>query len=372
MKNKTIRLLLLTLLPGCLVVSFVIITRFRESPKNTLLLNEVWIFQAGERVISTPILIDDQIIFQTANKIYSINAVDGSAIWEIAARASDITMLEKPLIGNSKLLVSEEQGNSIGIYSTKTGKKIWSVDGQLNFINALEIVDNVMIVARHDGDLVVYDLTSRKKLWDDPLPPRSGTPVAVNKDLVILGAEDVLRVYGLKDGSILNAKSFGESFVGELLLSGSNIFVSYAHNGDYSVSSLQLDSLNEKWVFHAGEEISYPYLSIAGDQLSVFNQNLILLDVNSGSVLWKDDSQKYYSAPAFHENSLFFISVKQMFSNNKEMCKIEMTKDAMKDCTLVDRTGRLVTSQSYLLGPLATDSLLIVPRGSEIVAFTMP
>ena len=376
MKHKTVILLLSAVFLGSLIAIFAATTGSRESASNTLPLNEVWTFQTDDRILSTPIEIDDQIILRTADKIYSISAVNGSLNWEIPARASDITInvnhLGKPIVGNSKFLISEERDNSVGIYSTKTGEELWTVEGQLNFINALEIVDDVMIVARHDGNLVVYDLTSHQKLWEVALPPRSPTPVAVNQNLVIIGMGDTLRVYGLKDGSLLNEITYNEALIIEIALSRSNIFVSVADDGNYSVYSLQVESLNENWVYNAGEEISHTYLSATMDQLSVFNQKLISLDANSGNVVWKDDSQQYYSAPAFHENNLFFISVHQMFSNNKELCKVEIREGAIKDCSLVESTGGLITSQGYLLGLLATNDLLIIPRGSDVVAFRMP
>lgn len=378
MKNKTIGLLLPIAFLTCLIVVLAVFTtRLREPSTNTLPLNVVWTFQADDRILVTPILIDDQIIFRTADKVYSISAVNGSINWEIAARASDIAInvnnTGKPLVGNSEFLVSEEKDNSIGVYSTKTGERIWAVEGQINSINAPpEVINNIMAIARHDGNLVIYDLISHQKLWEVALPPRSSTPIAANPDLVIVGMGDILRVYSLKDGTLLNEKAYDESLIIEIALSGSNIFVGIADNGNYSVASLQLDSLNENWVFHAGEEISHPYLSGTIHYLSVFNQNFILLDVNNGNVVWKDNSQKYYSAPAFHENNLFFISVQQIFDNNKNLCEMEIRENTIKDCSLVQSTGRLITSQSYLPGPIAVNDLLIVPRGSDVVAFAMP
>lgn len=376
MKNKIVRLLFPIVLLGCFVAILAALTRSAETSSDTLPLREVWTFQADDRILATPILIEDQIIFRTADKIYSVSAVNGSMNWEISARASDITInvnhIGKPLVGNSKFLISEEQENSISIYSTEIGEKIWIVPGQVNFINALEIVDDVMIVARHDGNLVVYDLTSHQNLWEVALPPRSGTPIAANTDFVVLGAEDVLRVYGLKDGSLLNEKAYDESLIGEIALSGSNIFVSHAkEGGDWTISSLQLDSLDVNWMFHVGK-VDHPYLSGTSDRLSLFNQSLTLLDKESGNVVWMDDSQKYYSEPAFHENSLFFISVQRKFGKNKKICKVEIRNDAMKACSIADSTGRRITSPSYLLGPLATNDLLIIPRDSVIAAFTMP
>jgi outer membrane protein assembly factor BamB len=376
MKYKTVKLLLPIVCLGFFVAILVAFARSAKSSSDKLPLNEVWTFQADGRILATPILIDHQIIFRTADKIYSVNAINGGANWEITARASDITinvnLIGKPIVGNSKFLVSEEQNNSIGIYSTKTGEKIWTVEGQVNFINALEVVDDSMIVARHDGNLIVYDLTSYQNLWEVALPARSPTPLAANTELVILGAKNDLRIYDLKDGRLLNTKTYDASSIWDIALSESNVFVNYAkEGGDESISSLRLDSLDENWVFHAGEYTA-PNLSLAGDHLSLFNKALILLDSNTGNVVWRDDSQKYYSEPAFHGNNLFFISVQRMFDNNKEMCKVEIREDTIKDCSLVDSTGRLVTAQSYLLGPLATNDVLIVPQDSTIAAFTIP
>jgi outer membrane protein assembly factor BamB len=318
-------------------------------------------------------LIGDQIIFRTADKIYSISAVNGGTNWEISARASDITInvnhLGKPIVGNSEFLVSEEQNNSIGIYSTNTGKKIWNVDGQVNFVYAIEIVDEVMIVARHDGNLVVYDLTSHQELWEAALPPRSYVSIAANTDLVILGVASALRIYGLRDGRLLNEKTYHSSVIGDIVLSGSNLFVSYVNNGSWNISSLQRDSLDENWVFHAGE-IPDIHLSGTIDRLNVFDQTLLLLDTNDGNVIWKDDTQEYYSAPTFHENSLFFISRQGIFDKN--LCKVEIREGAMEDCSVMKSTGMLFNFQGHLLGPLTANELLIVPRGSEIVAFAMP
>jgi outer membrane protein assembly factor BamB len=374
MKNKTIGLILPILFLGFFGAILVAITRSTESSNDRLPLNEVWAFQADDGILATPILIDDQIIFRTADKIYSISAMNGSMNWEAAARASDITInvniIGKPILGNSRFLVSEEQDNSIGIYSTKIGEKLWTVAGQVNDINALEVVDNMMIVARHDGSLVVYDLISRQELWDVVLPPRSPTPVAANTDYVILGAGHALRIYDLRDGSPLNEKTYDTSIIWEIALSESNIFVNHTKDGgDESISSLQLDSLDENWVVHAGK-IADPHLSVTSDYLNVFNQTLILLDTNSGNVVWEDNTREYYSSPAFHNNSLFFISTQGLF--DKKICKVEIREGAMEDCSVLDNTGLIFNSQRHLLGPLVANDLLIVTQDSEIVAYTIP
>lgn len=371
MKNKTVGLLLPIAFLGYLITIFVAITTgARESSRNTSPLNEVWTFQADGRVLATPILIDDQIIFRTKHKIFSISAVDGSKYWEITASASNMMLNTKPLVGNSKFLISEEQNDSISVYSTKSGERLWFIGHQPNSINTpVELVDDIMVVATHDGDLAVYDLTSQHELWKVALPMRVPTPIAANSDLVISGAENVLRVYNLKDGHLLNEKSFGEldkSFVVEILLSESNIFVSSASNGNYSISSLQLDTLKENWVFYAGKEISHPYLSGTIAHLSLFNQNMILLDTNDGNDIWRDFGEQSYSSPAFHEDNMFFIFV----DSNRKLCKVEIKEGAIKDCFVVDNIGNLF--QSYVPGPLATSDLLILPRGSDVVALTMP
>jgi outer membrane protein assembly factor BamB len=383
MKNKTTGLLLSIILLATFAAIFVAVKYFARSSNGKLpllSLNEAWSFQADDPIVSTPILIDNQIIFRTADNIYSLNTIDGKMNWEIAARASEMTInmdfIRKPIVGNSKLVISEEQENSISIYATKTGEKIWTIEGQANMINApLEIVDDIMVVTRHDGNLVVYDLTSRQKLWEVALPPRSSTPIAANSDVVIVGMGDVLRVYGLKDGKLLNEKTYVESTIVEIALSGSNIFISYGKNrGDWSISLLQLDSLDENWVFHAGKIVDHD-LSVTSNHLSVFGDALLLLDTNSGNILWKDDAQRLYSAPAFHENSLFFIStpVGGMFVKDKyrEICKVEIGEDEMEDCSVLSSAG-MSFSRPRLLGPLVMNDLLIVSRDSEVTAFTLP
>jgi len=373
MKNKTIILLLAFVCLGFFVAILVALARSAESSSDKLPFDEVWTFQADDRILATPVLVDDQIIFRTADKIYSINALNGSVNWEIASRASSTTinvnLLGKPLVANSKFLLSEEQDNSIGTYSTKTGEKLWTVEGQINDINALELMDDVMIVARHDGNLVVYDLTSHEKLWEVALPSRSPTPVAANTEFVISGAWHALRIYDLKDGRLINQKIYDTSSIWEIVLSGANIFVNHTKDGgDESISSLQLDSLDENWTFHAGK-ITDPHLSLTGDYLGVFNETLLVLDPSSGNVLWEDDTNAKYSKPAFHENSVFFISPQGWF-DKKKICKAEISKGMMADCFTIGPPK--VRSYLRLLGPLVTNDLLIVPQDSGIAAFTIP
>ena len=353
--------------------ALVALARSAETSRAKLPFDEVWTFQADDHILAMPILFDNQLLFRTADKIYSISALDGSLNWEIDSRASfttiSVNLLGTPLVANSKFLLAEEQDNSVSIYATKTGEKLWTVDGQINDINALELVDDVMIVARHDGDLVVYDLTSHEQLWDVVLPSRAPTPIAVNTEFVILGAWDALRIYSLKDGRLINEKIYDTSSIWELALRGSNIFVSTAKDGgDWSISSLQTDSLDENWVFHAGK-ITHPYLSVTNEYLGVFNETLLVLDPNSGNVLWDDDTNKDYSRLAFHGNSVFFISSQGLFEKRK-ICKAEISKDMPAECfTLV--TSEMGPSLP-LLGPVVTNDLLIVPQDSTIAAFTIP
>jgi hypothetical protein len=120
MKNKTTGLLLSIILLATFAAIFVAVKYFARSSNGKLpllSLNEAWSFQADDPIVSTPILIDNQIIFRTADNIYSLNTIDGKMNWEIAARASEMTInmdfIRKPIVGNSKLVISEEQENSI-------------------------------------------------------------------------------------------------------------------------------------------------------------------------------------------------------------------------------------------------------------------
>ncbi len=373
MKTKPIKLLLLIIFLGSFAIVLVTTGRFTEQSGTGLPLQRVWTFKAGNPIVATPIQIGDQIIFRTVNKIYSIDSVDGSMNWEIAARASNITanvnLIKKPIVGNSNFLVSEEENNSISVYSTKTGGKIWGVSGQVNSINGIEIVGDVMIVATHDADLVVYDLTSRQKLWGVALPARTGTPVGIGADFIVLGARNALRVYSLKEGRLLNEKTYDMSSIGEIELSKSSIFITYAKNGDWSISSLQWDSLDENWTFHGGE-ITHPYLFGTNDSLVIFNKALTLLDINSGKVLWQDNAQEYYSPPAFHENSVFFVSMQGLF--DKRVCRVQLKKSPVKACSSLENNGMSLNPMRSLLGPLTTDELLIIAHDSEIFAFKIP
>lgn len=373
MKNNAIKLLLAIACIGFFVAIFVALARSAESSNDKLPFEEVWTFQSDDSILATPVLIDDQIIFRTADKIYSISALNGSVNWEIASRASSTTinvnLLGKPIIGNSKFLLSEEQDNGVGIYSTRTGKKLWTVEGQINDINALELVDNVMIVARHDGNLVVYNLTSHEKLWEVVLHPRAPSPVAVNAEFVILGAWNALRVYGLKDGRLMDEKIYDASIVWEIELSGSSIFVNHTKDGgDESVSSLQLGSLDENWTFHVGKTTD-PHLSLTDDYLGFFNETLLVIDPNNGNVLWEDDTNARYSEPAFHENSVFFMPRQGLF-DRQIICKAEIREGMTADCFTIGTPNMKLNLP--LLGPLVTDDLLIVPQDSAIAAFRIP
>lgn len=374
MKNSTIKLLLPIVFVGCFLVVLVALVFSGESSSDTLPLKEVWTYQAVDRIIATPILIDDQVIFRTANTIYSISVANGSMNWEITSEASVTTINAsfhgKPVVGNSEFLLSEEQNNSIGIYSTETGDRKWTVAGEVNFINTpIEIVDDIMIVARHDGNLVVYDLTAQQKLWEVALPPRAPTPIVATTDFVVLGAMDALRVYSLEEGSLVNEKTFDEFLIGEIALNNSNIFISYTkEGGDWTASSLQINSLNENWMFHAGK-ITHPYFSVGDDYLGLFNETLLLLDPNTGNVLWEDSTNDQYSEPAFHENSVFFISSQGLF-DKKKICEAEISKGMIADCFAMGTAE--VRPSSSLLGPLVANNLLIIPQDSKITAFALP
>jgi ABC-type arginine/histidine transport system permease subunit len=70
MKYKTVKLLLPIVCLGFFVAILVAFARSAKSSSDKLPLNEVWTFQADGRILATPILIDHQIIFRTADKIY--------------------------------------------------------------------------------------------------------------------------------------------------------------------------------------------------------------------------------------------------------------------------------------------------------------
>jgi outer membrane protein assembly factor BamB len=358
----------------CVIITCLVLYETASKPQGISLDKDVaWRVETDTPLIITPILIDDNLIIRTHDEIISLDNSSGKIYWETQSNAYskliDDYAIPRQLTGNSQYLIVGEASNSIGVYSTETGSSWWKFATDIDFINNIQIIDNIMLIARHDHDLAAYDLDSKRKVWDTTVPGPTNLSIAANTNVVVLAAGQLLQVYDLQSGKLLEAVSYPDAILGEVILDGTTLFLVYnPEEGEgLSVDSLQLDSLEKNWTYH--EDLSVQsYLHVIDRQLYLYDKALVSLDKSTGALLWKEDTQVFYSKPVAYSDDLYFISIGSGLDKN--LCSVKVTSGKLVECTTVGK-ARLFGSANDIVASLVVDSMLIVSNDTEVVAYQL-
>lgn len=334
---------------------------------------DVWRFETDAPIITTPILVNQDIVVRTDDQIIVLDKNSGKMRWQVQSDAYnklvDDYAIPRQITGNSQYLIVGEESNSIGIYSMETGSSLWKVATDINFINSIQIIDNIMLIARHDHDLAAYDLDSKRKIWDTTVPGPTNLSIAANTNVVALAAGQSLQVYDLQSGKLLEAVSYPDVILGEGILDGSTLFLVFnPEEGEgLSIDSLQLDSLKKNWTYHAGLP-AQSYIHVIDHQLYLYDETLVSLDKTKGALLWKEDTQIFYSKPVAYGDNLYFMAIGRGLDKN--LCTIRIASGKLEDCTTIGK-ARLSGAAKDIIALLVINNMLIVSNDTEVVAYQL-
>lgn len=162
-----------------------------------------WIYNSDANVISTPAVINDQVVFGNQNgTVTALSLKTGKELWKFKTGGS---IFSSPAVHDDKIVFGSADGNVYCI--NNKGKDIWKFKTGAAVLGCPKIENNVVYIGGSDHHFRAIDLNTGKEKWsfnglDGPVV---STPV-IYKDDIIFGAWDTY-LYSLnKNTGALNWK----------------------------------------------------------------------------------------------------------------------------------------------------------------------
>lgn len=252
----------------------------------------MWIFQAAERIIAAPVVVQDKwIIVRTAKGIYWLDA-EGMPLQRVEVSGSTCLNCfnSPPVLCGEWLLVPEGRHALSAFFSM--GALAWRVipspgpyGGYIPSNAPVESIacgEGIAYAARYNWDLTAYELLTGNVLWESSVPDRSTLSLATDGRIVYLGANIYIKAYDGFSGDLIWSEKMG-TFVRSIQLVGKTLYV-----GLFKAPflAIDVDTRSIRWQadFPAGE---YPFL-IDGNIIYITNQeHLAAISREDGQVLWQ-------------------------------------------------------------------------------------
>jgi outer membrane protein assembly factor BamB len=335
----------------------------------------VWVYQADDRIVSTPVIQDSLVFLRTPKSIIALDPANGKQVWRVDSHIpmqlneGDLTIA--PVVNEDYLVVAEE-GSGLGVFSNRTGQLEWRTPGNKTFdktpligsIEAYAIAGDKLFVARNSTFLAAYDLNSGDILWGRRVPNKAILDVETDGDVVYLSASETLQGIDPSTGEVLWERDFA-SIITNILLDGNTLYVLLPF-GSESLVALDLNTLQEIWSIASTEFNDEELRTIlpAGDVLYFGGDRLYALSEGNGSKIWESEETGPLEQPLVIDNKVI------VRNKDKELFLFEAGSG--------ERIGSLgvrintLQQRSPERSPAAFGDLLIVPFGDRRVFAYQP
>lgn len=94
--------------------------------------NPVWVYEAEDRIVSTPVIQDSLVFLRTPKSIIALDPSNGEQVWRVDShipmRLNEGDLTIAPVVNEDYLVVAED-GSGLGVFSTKTAQLEWRTPG---------------------------------------------------------------------------------------------------------------------------------------------------------------------------------------------------------------------------------------------------
>ncbi len=323
----------------------------------------VWVFEAQERVVNTPVVQDGRVFVRTEKAIYALDAQDGTLIWRSDYPAKPD--VDFPQIALGDVLVVPGGKRSVVAYSPDNGKILWEDHipqsiGQFP-VEAITFLGDLVYVARFNSSLVAYGQNDGHIYWEESAPSRTSLYLSTYQNTVYFAAKDTLKGYDAVSGKLIFEKKFDKN-IGPLLIENDILYLEIGSE-HADVMAIDLNTFRKNW------EITPPDFSrnrinslmIYGETLLVNGDAFFTVDKSSGRLFWskKLDEVGATGHPVVLDDRVYVrIVYGPLLSLNLD------TGDPISQLKLKASEG---LTYSYDIGPAVFKDLLIVPYGDNRV-----
>jgi len=158
--------------------------------------DEQWEFETGDKIWSTPAVIDDTLFVGSFDKkLYALNAADGSKKWEFETGGA---IISTPLVHNGTVYIGSFERYLYAVNAVD-GSLRWKFMGENWFWAKPVIYDNTIYAGCLDDKVYALKADTGDKVAElDLESPVSSSPVVVNSSIIFASREGV--VYTIDTG----------------------------------------------------------------------------------------------------------------------------------------------------------------------------
>ncbi len=366
-KLRNLFLLFIVVVLGWIIVQFIVNYYGFRNPKEPTAINNFpqtvsWIFQADEKVITTPIKDGDFIFVRTSGAIYKLEGKNGNLIWKAASEAGTSAGGAYSILGpkiNGKYLVVPETGSRVAVFSSDTGKLIWRSlppGYEQADIEAITINQEFLVVARWNWYLTAYDLTTGDILWENSITGRSNPYIVSGGSYIYLGQENFLRIFEVQSGSLKWEFDIG-GYSGPMLLDDEHLFITDEEMS--RVIAINVNSQKILWdkTFLQIESFEFNCIFLSNDILYLSAQQLAAISKIDGELIWASQETGQLECPVAFSESIFV--------RNTDTNLFRLSTETGEKLGELAVQANAPMKHQHDRSPLIFDNLLIVPFGDN-------
>ena len=189
-----------------------------------------WRFNTSTQLTSTPAISDNTIFFASADRLYAVNAADGTELWNNSLSC----VMSSPAVSYGKVYIGSSD-SKLYCYDAHSGAELWSFSTNGPIYSSPLIAHNTVYFGTNTANGTIYALNTADGTlrWSYSLNPPSGSyynimsSPAVSDEILFFGADDG-KVYAFGPKPAITAKIRIEGknetiWSGEVTLSNSTI-----------------------------------------------------------------------------------------------------------------------------------------------------
>jgi len=269
---------------------------------------EVWSFETGDRVWSSPTVVDGRVFVGSVDdNVYALDASDGSEVWSFEAGwiRSSLTVVD----GTVFVPVNSVIRNGVSVYALEAsdGSEVWSFNTRYGASSSTTVVDGTVFVGSINGNLYALDASDGSEVWSFEADRVSSSPTVVD-GRVFVGNDDN-NIYALEasDGSEVWSFETGDRVRSSPTVVDGTVFVGSEDNNIYA---LEASDGSEVWSFETGDRVrSSPTVVDGTVFVGSVDDNVYALDASDGSEVWSFDTPSgSTSSPTVVDRTVFIGS----------------------------------------------------------------
>lgn len=260
-----------------------------------------WEFETGDRVRSSPTVVDDTVYVGSIDRnLYALNADDGEEVW---SQDLDGAVASSPTVVDDRVFVGSDNG-SIYALDAADGSQIWEVATGGNVRSSPTVSGGRIFVGSNDGTVYALAGEEGQELWTHETQGEvHSSPTVVDGTVYIASEGGNAYALSVEDGSVEWEAAVG-STRSSPTVAGDTVFIG---SDDSTVVALSTEDGSEVWTTPTGGQVrSSPTYRSGVVFVGSDDGMLYALDGADGSINWEYDAgDGVRSSPTFLDGTVY-------------------------------------------------------------------